>query len=347
MFLVRAWYNKAAWLHTLRPLAWLFRRLSAWRRVHLTRQQIAPGLPVVVIGNITVGGTGKTPVVVAVARALTKQGLRVGVLSRGYGGSAGRYPYEVETHSAVTETGDEARLLRRHLTGPLILDPDRRRGLEALAAQGNCDVVISDDGLQHYRLWRDVEVVMVDGARGLGNGLCLPAGPLREPPARLQEADFVVINGSEQPLRQEQLPGVPVSHCELAPVAWVNIRSRERVSLTQLAQALGVDPAPDGRIRHDAQGRPVLAIAGIGNPQRFFDSLDAGGIDAQCQAFADHHPYQPDDLLHASDRVLLMTEKDAVKCERFASDDWWYLEVQAQLDPAMLQDLCNQVAALR
>lgn len=347
MFLVRAWYNKAFWLHALRPLAWVFRQLAGWRRTRQSQQQVAPGIPVVVVGNITVGGTGKTPVVQAVADALQQRGLRVAVLSRGYGGSAASYPHEVTAHSSVQETGDEAFLLRRHIEGQLILDPDRRRGLEALVAQRSCDVVISDDGLQHYRLWRDIEVVMVDGVRGLGNGLCLPAGPLREPPTRLAEADYVVINGGGQPLPERLSANLPISHCHLAAVAWVNISSGERVSLKGLAQALGARPDNQGIISEDANGLPILAIAGIGNPQRFFDSLHEHNVVAQCQAFADHHPYREDELAYANGRVVLMTEKDAVKCERFAGPDWWYLEVRAALEPHMLSDLCDRVMALR
>lgn len=347
MFLVRAWYNKALWLHGLRPLAWLFRRLAAWRRVRLTAQQVAPGIPVVVVGNITVGGTGKTPVVQAIAEALQQRGLRVAVLSRGYGGSAAQYPYEVSANSSVQETGDEAYLLRRHIDSVLMLDPDRQRGLEALVAQQRCDVVISDDGLQHYRLWRDIEVIMVDGVRGLGNGLCLPAGPLREPPSRLREADYVVINGGGQPLPEHLSADLPISHCHLAAAAWVNVGSGERVSLKGLAQALGAQPDKQGIISQDANGLPILAIAGIGNPQRFFDSLHEHGVVAQCQAYADHHPYREEELAYASDRVLLMTEKDAVKCERFAGHGWWYLEVRAALEPHMLSGLCDRVMSLR
>lgn len=347
MFLVRAWYNKALWLHTLRPLAWVFRHLAARRRTRLTAQQVEPSVPVVIVGNITVGGTGKTPAVQAIAEALQQRGLRVAVLSRGYGGSAGQYPLEVTAHSTVEETGDEAYLLRRRLSGQLLLDPDRQRGLEVLIDQGNCDVVISDDGLQHYRLWRDIEVIMVDGVRGLGNGLCLPAGPLREPPQRLHEADYVVINGCGQPLPERLSAGLPVSHCHLAPTAWVNVSSGERIAPEEMAAALGVQPDKQGIISHDNCGRPIMALAGIGNPQRFFDSLRENGIVAQCQAFPDHHPYREEELLHAIDRVVLMTEKDAVKCERFAGPQWWYLEVNARLESGMLNQLCDRVDALR
>ncbi len=331
--LVNAWYQKASWLHLLRPLSVLFSVLAARRRQRQQGQQRKPGIPVVVVGNITVGGTGKTPVVRALAEALhSRQGLRVGVLSRGYGGRAPAYPFEVLPDSDVRFTGDEAKLLRKYLQGPLMLDPDRSRGLKTLAESGRCDVIISDDGLQHYRLWRDIEIVMVDGQRGLGNGYCLPAGPLREPASRLREVDYLIINGENHSLSEQQLPigATPITHCHLAPQAWVNLKSGQRLGTEELPLAAGP--------------QNVLALAGIGNPQRFFDTLVELGYQAQCRAFTDHHAYSADELRYAAGQMLLMTEKDAVKCQDFAEDNWWYLEVSAQLHESFLTDLCQQVS---
>lgn len=333
MALAQAWYRQAAWLHLLRPLSALFCALSAWRRRTQTAQQQRPPVPVIIIGNISVGGTGKTPVVLALADALQQRGWRVGVISRGYGGRARQYPLFVTDDTDVRHSGDEARLMRSHLQGPLVLDPDRPQALAALLAQQPCDVVISDDGLQHYRLWRDIEVAVVDGERGLGNGLCLPAGPLREPPARLRSVHHILVNGSAQPV----LPaGVPQSHrVTLLPTAWINVRSGQQVSMDSFRL-----------MAEDAGDAPVYAIAGIGNPARFFASLQGMGFNVQTREFADHHAYQPGDLTFAGESLLLMTEKDAVKCQRFAGRNWWYLQVRAILPDEFMQPLSQRVAEL-
>ena len=363
--MVNAWYRGAWWLNLLRPLSVLFVWLARRRRRQQCSQVRPAQIPVIVVGNISVGGTGKTPVVLALSNALQRSGLRTGVLSRGYGGRARHYPYFVKSDSDVRATGDEALLLRRHLRGPLVLDPDRARGLAALENDGSCDVVICDDGLQHYRLWRDIEVVVMDAQRGTGNGLCLPAGPLREPPARLAEVDFIVVNGAvyDDPsidapaidapamdaLSKDDQPGAatawrvaaaetPVSPVQLVPHEWVNVKTGQRVALQEflLAQDL----------TEKQSSKNVYAIAGIGNPQRFFATLRELGIHAACHEFADHHLYQPRDLAFAGQALLLMTEKDAVKCEQFAGNNWWYLSVQAQLSKNMLQQLGTRLDAV-
>jgi len=368
--MVNAWYRGAWWLNLLRPLSALFVWLARMRRQR-QRSQVRPAqIPVIVVGNVSVGGTGKTPVVLALSNALQRSGLRTGVLSRGYGGRARQYPYFVKADSDVRATGDEALLLRRYLRGPLVLDPDRARGLAALENAGSCDVVICDDGLQHYRLWRDIEVVVMDAQRGIGNGLCLPAGPLREPPARLAEVDFIVVNGAVYDDPSIDAPAIdapasdtpakdalskddqsvaatdwraaaaetPVSPVQLVPHEWVNVKTGQRVALQEflLAQELT-----------DMQGsKNIYAVAGIGNPQRFFTTLQELGIQAACHEFADHHLYQPRDLAFAGQALLLMTEKDAVKCEQFAGNNWWYLSVQAQLSKTMLQQLGTRLDAV-
>lgn len=336
MALADAWYRRAAWLHLLRPLAALFSWLAQRRRRRLSKQQKPSPVPVVVVGNITVGGTGKTPVVVALANLFEKQGWRTGVISRGYGGQARQYPLEVTDSTDVRQSGDEAQLMRRHLTGPLVVDPDRPRALDSLLAHHQCDVVISDDGLQHYRLPRHVEVAMVDARRGLGNGLCLPAGPLREPPSRLREVDVVLINGDRVP----ELPdGIPEPVCiTLKPVAWINVRTGQRVNLASFRMVLDV--------ADDSTAVPAFAIAGIGNPQRFFDQLQTMGFAVTSRAFSDHHAYAPADLAYAHNELLLMTEKDAVKCQHFAGENWWYLRVRAELPPALEQDMIARIGDL-
>lgn len=342
MFLVDAWYDKAAWLVLLRPFSVVFTWLAARRRQRQQAQQVRPDVPVIIVGNIAVGGTGKTPLVLAMAELLNGQGIRTGVLSRGYGGKADCYPIQVSLDSDVAAIGDEARLLRRHLQGPMVVDPDRQRGLQVLQASGECDVVISDDGLQHYRLWRDLELAVIDATRGLGNGWCLPAGPLREPPDRLQEVDFVIINGrpgdgsiadGKLGLDTSLSNGPEISHSELVPQYWINVSTGERRAL----QDLSLPEGPAGSVH---------ALAGIGNPQRFFATLDALGLKPQCHAYPDHHNYSAVELAFARDKVLLMTEKDAVKCEAFAGDQWWYLQVSARLEPGFARSFSDRVTAL-
>lgn len=338
MGLAQAWYNKASWLHVLRPLSALFRLISALRRRCQSARQQRPSVPVIIVGNISVGGTGKTPVVVALADTLEQQGWRVGVISRGYGGHARQYPLFVNSKTDVRHCGDEARLMRQHLRGPLVLDPDRPRALAALMAQEPCDVIISDDGLQHYRLWRDIEIAVIDGVRGLGNGLCLPAGPLREPPHRLTEVHHILVNGASVP----PLPdgAAEAGLLQLLPQQWVNVKTGQHVSLSSFRLLL--DAEPETRIAADA-------IAGIGNPARFFDTLDSMGFDVRPHVFADHHAYLPSDLAFATGKnaMLLMTEKDAVKCQRFAGDNWWYLQVKAALPEKFLDAIKLRVTQLK
>lgn len=345
MWLVDAWYRGAWWLNLLRPLSALFALLAQRRRRSHSAQAHPVDVPVIVVGNITVGGTGKTPVVVALARALQQSGLRVGVLSRGYGGRAASYPLWVNSETPLAQSGDEARLMRSHLPGPLVLDPQRTRGLDALVCSGECDVVLCDDGMQHYRLWRDVEIAVFDAERGLGNGLCLPAGPLREPPARLAQLDHIVLNGkvtSAQLAQWQALAGTtPVSDMSLRPCEWVNVKTGQRVALQHFLMALGLDDSAE-----DAENA-VYAIAGIGNPQRFFDTLHELGLNPQCRAFPDHHAFKAGDLAFAGRHALLMTEKDAVKCQSFAGDNWWYLAVSAELSPLLLKVLATKIDAIR
>ena len=342
MWLVDAWYRGAWWLNLLRPFSAFSTWLAQRRRQKYGARAQSVGIPVIVVGNITVGGTGKTPVVVALAHALQRSGLRVGVLSRGYGGRAPGYPLWVAADTPVAHSGDEARLMRRHLQGPLVLDPKRARALDALVHSGQCDVVLSDDGLQHYRLWRDVEIAVFDAQRGLGNALCLPAGPLREPPSRLAQLDHIVLNGQVTPAQLTYWQGLadttPVSEMSLRPREWVNVKTGQRVALQQFLMALGLDEGD-----HSA----LHAIAGIGNPGRFFDTLEQLGLRPQCRAFADHHAVKADDLAFAGKQPLLMTEKDAVKCQSFAGDNWWYLAVTAELPPSLLKSLATKIDAIR
>lgn len=307
--LTRAWYAGAWWLWCLRPLELLFRSLAAARRWYWQRGPGKPWrapVPVVVVGNITVGGTGKTPVVIALVEALQARGLRPGVVSRGYGADPdARFPHRVGADSRPGQCGDEPLLIHRRTGAPCVVAPDRALAVRTLLTAEPVDLVICDDGLQHYPLHRDLEIVVIDAARGLGNRWCLPAGPLREPPSRLRSVAWVLCRGSEDPAR-----GVLYRVDGLFPV-----RTAEQ----------GVAPAP----------QRVHAVAGIGQPEQFFDSLRGMGYTLHGHVFPDHHAYTPQDLVPLGDAPVIMTEKDAVKCRAFATADQWYLRISATLPEAL------------
>ncbi len=319
-----AWYGRPGWLQALLPLEGLYRGITALRRSRLQRRQSASPVPVIVVGNITVGGTGKTPLVIALCQWLRQQGYRPGVVSRGYGGNAQQYPLAVDANSKPAEAGDEPCLIAQRSACPVVVSPLRNAGVDLLVSDHRCDVVVSDDGLQHYRMPRDLEIVVVDGQRGLGNGHCLPVGPLREPPARLSEVDFVVVNGgSAEP--------------ELAAALPMQLRSGELWSLRGGERQQAADWA---------QSRRVHAVAGIGNPQRFFEALAELGFEVIAHPFADHHPFVAADLVFDDSLPVIMTEKDAVKCRAFAQPNWWALGVDAELPPAFYSKIGDRLAAI-
>ena len=278
-------------------------------------------VPVVVVGNLTVGGSGKTPLVLALAAALRDRGRRPGIVSRGYGGS-NIAPRPVATGDDPRVVGDEP-LLHAAAGFPVWIGrqrPDAARAL--LAAHPEVDLIIADDGLQHYALARTVEIVVVDGARGFGNAMMLPAGPLREPVARADEADAIVravTSGPTPPSGRE-------SSMQLEAQPWRNLARPD----------LAADPRlwPAGSVH---------AIAGIGNPERFFALVRAQGIDAQCHPFPDHHAFAAADLVFEGARAILMTEKDAVKCVAFADERCWCLPVRARLDPALVERVIARI----
>ncbi len=318
MKLVTAWYRKSWWLNLLLPVSLLFRLLVWLRRAYWRKAMVVPAVtvPVIVVGNITVGGTGKTPLVIALGKLLQEQGLRPAVISRGYGGSYTQKPTFVKADSTSQLVGDEPLLIACNLQCPVVIDSDRCRARDALLAQGECDVIISDDGLQHYALHRDVEIVVIDGQRGLGNGYCLPAGPLREPPGRLREVDFIVVNEGDSSQWLHHNENSSTMH--LRAENWVNLQSGQRVAPPELVKQVN--------------DHEVHAIAGTGNPQRFFSSLEKLGVNAVCHPFPDHYKYNAEDLLFTKNAIVVMTEKDAVKCQAFAQDNYWYLAVTAELD---------------
>lgn len=309
--LTRAWYRGAWWIGLLRPLEWLFRCVTALRRQLYRRGVLASyhaDKPVVIVGNITVGGCGKTPVVVALVEALQQRGICAGVVSRGYGATRGLFPHVVGADSTAADCGDEPLLIYRRTACPCVVAPSRPAAVRTLLRQFAVDLVISDDGLQHYALARDLEIAVLDAQAGYGNGFCLPAGPLREPVSRLQSVDFVLYRGA----------GSAADGVLYEQDCLVHLRSGEQ------------RPA-----RSDSVGERVCAVAGIGQPAQFFESLDRLGFSVEQRIFPDHHAYRREDFLGLGSKPIIMTEKDAVKCRDFAGDNAWYVKIRARLPDAV------------
>ncbi len=321
--LARLWYGKHFLSVMLAPLSWLFCvvavvRRWAYRRC-LLRSEALP-VPVIVVGNITVGGTGKTPLVCWLAGFLRRQGFTPGILTRGYGGAGTDWPIFVTPSSDPVQVGDEPVLLARRGECPVAVGPDRLAAGRLLLDRHCCDILITDDGLQHYRLRRDLEIAVVDGERGLGNGRCLPAGPLREPARRLASVGLVVYNGRGP-------EGAAVM--QLRPGRLVNL----------------LDPSRRETLAA-FRGRRVTAVAGIGNPDRFFTLLRGEGLDVDPRAYGDHHAFSAADAAEWGAGPVLMTEKDAVKCASFAGLGFWFLPVDADPAPAVCERLMQFLRGL-
>lgn len=309
-----AWYGPRRWTLWLLPVMWLFILLSGLRRFWLLRyQQKRLPTPVVVVGNISVGGTGKTPLIIAMVKWLQQQGYTPGVISRGYGGKAPAYPYLLDVQSTAVEAGDEPLAIFLQTGASVVVGSDRIASGKLLEDQG-CDILLSDDGLQHYRLGRDIEIAAVDGLRGLGNGWRLPVGPLREPASRLQTVDWVVVNS---PVENFALPIVSGEaffyvSMHIMPGELIHVKTGKTIARAELPNNIN-------------------AVAGIGNPERFANTLRTLGFEPHLHAFPDHFAFTVDDLAFNNSMPVVMTEKDAVKCRAFAQDNWFYLPVSAQL----------------
>lgn len=322
-WLQQQWFQQrrltpALWL--LLPLNWLFVLGAALKKCLTTPQRLQ--VPVVVVGNLTVGGAGKTPLTIALARELAAGGRRPGIVSRGYGGSA-THARPVPADASPHEVGDEPILLARRSGVPVWVGRDRAAaGRALLAAHPEVDLLLCDDGLQHYRLARDVELAVFDG-RGAGNGWRLPLGPLREPLARLATVDAVVCNGAADP----RLPrSTPVFAMNLQPGLFY-----------RLSDPMQSCPAAA------LLGKKLYALAGIGDPGRFFRTLEALGLSFAAHPFPDHHAYVASDLAFAADGILLMTEKDAVKCAALTTGEAWVLPVEAELSPALIDLVLEKI----
>lgn len=304
------WYGRSSLRFALWPVAVAYRAAAQLRRrayLRGWRKAVEVDVPVIVVGNVSVGGTGKTPFVIWLAAQLAQRGRRVGIVTRGYRGKGTEWPRAVTADSDPREVGDEPVLLARRTGCAVVAGPDRVACAEALLERSRVDVVVSDDGLQHYRLGRSLEIAVVDGVRGMGNGLCLPAGPLREPPSRLQEVDAIVVNGGD------------FGHAGVF---------RAQAVVTRV---YAVDGGTE-RALETFRGAPVHAVAGIGNPQRFFDLLTDADLEVIPHALEDHAEIGPDQLTFEEPGAVLITEKDAVKCEGYAPGGVWCVVVDLQFD---------------
>ena len=327
-WLHRAWYGGHGWYRVLLPLSGIY-----WLLLSLRRSFYRAGLmrsrrvkaPVIVVGNITAGGTGKTPVTVWLAKSLADRGFSPGIVSRGYGGSKSGASMRVDAHSDPAVVGDEPVLVAMRTGHPVVVDADRARGVSMLITDG-ADLVIADDGLQHYALGRDYEICVVDGARGLGNGMLLPAGPLREPADRLETVDQVLVNGRPRDAGVAKSTGLQ-NAIEFRLVA---------------AEACRLNGSLNRPIERFA-GTTVHAVAAIGNPDRFFDTLRGHGIQVIEHAYPDHAPLRPEQLDFRDNFDILMTEKDAVKFPRQVADRYWYVPVDVEIDPVVAAPWLEQV----
>ena len=324
----RVWFegDKAKFILVplLLPLSVLFFFVSSLRKWLFAKgiqSAYQASVPVIIVGNIGVGGNGKTPVVLALIEFLESQNYRVGVISRGYGGRAPHYPYLLDTNARVEHSGDEPFLIYQRKGIPVCVGADRSASIELLVEQG-CNIIVADDGMQHYQLARDIEIAVVDGKRRFGNGLLLPAGPLRELPSRLSSVDYVICNSG-----QAQGGEIPMS---LSAGRIVHLQTGEKLTPKEFLKRY----------------RQVNAVAGIGSPDRFFATLQTLGFElTHTQGFVDHHHYQASELLPLANETtpLLMTEKDAVKCLDFDLAHTWYLTVDAKLPDEFYQSLANKL----
>ena len=297
-WVLNVWYgNDRFGKYLLLPLTGVFCVLAALNRWRHKRQQVKHPVPVVVVGNISVGGAGKTPLVIWLVERLREAGCKPGVVSRGYKKDA-------------DSLGDEPLLIIQRTNVPLAIGKDRNQAITTLLHEHACDIIIADDGLQHYRMGRDVEICVVDGQRRFGNGFCLPSGPLREPVSRLASCDFVVTNGENMTMHGDTL---------------VNLATDSRQSLQALS------------------GQTVHVVTGIGNPQRFINTLEQAGLQVLAHLYPDHHAFTGAEIRFDDALPILMTEKDAVKCRQYAVQNVWYLPIEAVLDECLAQALLKRL----
>ena len=308
----RFWYQESSpYAYWLRPFSWLYKSLVIARRICYQiglKKTIKFSVPIVVVGNITVGGTGKTPFVIGLTNWLKEQGFHPGIVSRGYGGKQSNLKVVTAT-SDPHRVGDEAVLIVKKTNCPMVVCSDRPLAVKKLLMDYDCDIIVSDDGLQHYALGRNIEIAMVDSDRLFGNRFCLPAGPLREPMSRLKTVDFMVMHGETTQKNSMQL---------------------RHTALYQLKNPNNFFPM------EVLKNKVIHAVAGIGAPHRFFQQLEKLDATVMAHPFPDHHRYQPSDFNFGDEAMIVMTEKDAVKCQSFDDQRLWCVTAEAVLSPEFL-----------
>ena len=318
-FVVDSWYKKSLWLYLLYPFSLIFSYLTTRRRRKFIKNKITPysaDIPIVVVGNLTIGGTGKTPLVKYIATELSNRGYKPGIVSRGYGGKF-KETLQVTDQTSVKETGDEAQILAK-LNFPFYIDKNRVRAVKNLVSNHDCDIIISDDGLQHYQMGRNIEIAVIDGKRRFGNNLTFPAGPLRETKKRLESVDFI-INNSGPTEEGEYLMNI-------SPSKFVHLKSGKSYT-----------------VENWPMHNQVHAVAGLGNPGRFFDLLDKLGFDLIRHPYPDHHNFSSSDIFYLDHLPIVMTEKDASKCKDFDNNKIWYLTIDADVNNKFIDELDNKI----
>jgi tetraacyldisaccharide 4'-kinase len=314
-FIITAWDTRNFLTFLLLPISYLYKLCFQFHKLCYRigiKKQFVSSLPVIVIGNITLGGTGKTPLTIALVRFLIEQGYQPGIISRGYKGKAKAYPEWVTPASDPYLVGDEPVLIASKTGCPVVVSPQRAKAITMLLEKSRCDLIISDDGLQHHALKKDLEIILVDGERKFGNGWCFPAGPLREPIKRLSNADFVIYyNNRTSPYF---------------------ISSYQDAIYNLLEPSLILSTASLSNVT-------IHAVAAIAYPERFFNSLQQMGLRIKTYVFSDHHQLSEEDLLFCgTDDILIMTEKDAVKCRRFARSNFWVLPIYVEMNSRFKKD---------
>ncbi|WP_153447260.1 tetraacyldisaccharide 4'-kinase [Vibrio algicola] len=324
----KIWFERhwLGWL--LSPLLWPLSRVFKWISERRRQQYQSNAkasyrakVPVIVVGNITAGGNGKTPVVIWLVETLLELGFKPGVVSRGYGGKAPQYPFMVQQESTPAQSGDEPLLIKRRTGVAVVVDPIRSQAVQALEAQG-VDIIVTDDGLQHYALQRDIEFIVIDGQRRFGNQQFIPFGPLREGLERLSQVDFLITNGGQAQNQEIEM--------SLQPSMAINLKTGDKKSVSDLTR--------------------LVAFAGIGHPPRFFNTLsELNAAVIKTQGFADHQDFEQAELdaLAKQGDHLIMTEKDAVKCHQFAQDNWWYLPVSAKISDQNKQHIIQKIIKVK
>lgn len=318
-----AWYGNKPWIKFMLPLSWIFNFLAGLRKARQKKEAWKPEQKIVVVGNLSVGGNGKTPFVIWLANYLKSKGLKPGIVSRGYRSSSSKFPLDINEQTSVNASGDEPKLIFNQTKCPTIISPDRVEAVKFLLKKYNCDVIISDDGMQHYKLGRDIEVALVDGFRKFGNGLTFPAGPLREPLKRLSEVDYIV-NTNKFRCNEEELSDKDTL-MNYEPVSWVKLSSGE-----------------ERKIEDWPLERLVYGVAGIANPNNFFSTLRNLGFEVIENPFEDHHVYTKADFIGMENLPIVMTEKDAIKCKNLAGN-FWYLKIEAKLSEQFANDIYAKI----